>query len=116
VPCCLWDRKTKCLRTYVAPRVVLTSFRVGGTQNQAANPSFRVPSYLTGKRTNTESPRTRFIELAGEINTRMPEHVVHRVADALNSQQNPLMVQEFSCLAWLTSQMLMMNTNRRVTS
>jgi len=28
---------------------------------------------------------TRFIELAGEINTAMPEYVVHRVADALNT-------------------------------
>ncbi len=28
---------------------------------------------------------TRFIELAGEINTNMPERVVHRAADALNS-------------------------------
>ena len=27
---------------------------------------------------------TRFIELAGEINTSMPEHVLHRLADALN--------------------------------
>ena len=29
---------------------------------------------------------TRFIELAGEINTAMPEYVVHRVADALNTR------------------------------
>jgi UDP-N-acetyl-D-glucosamine dehydrogenase len=28
----------------------------------------------------------RFIELAGKINTAMPEHVVHRVADALNTR------------------------------
>ena len=33
---------------------------------------------------------TRFIELAGEINTRMPEHVVNRVAEALNSQTKAL--------------------------
>ncbi|HEV3261326.1 MAG TPA: nucleotide sugar dehydrogenase [Gemmataceae bacterium] len=29
---------------------------------------------------------TRFIELAGEINTGMPQYVVHRVAEALNDQ------------------------------
>jgi UDP-N-acetyl-D-glucosamine dehydrogenase len=30
--------------------------------------------------------RGRFIELAGEINTGMPDYVVHRVADALNDK------------------------------
>ena len=44
------------------------------------------PFYLTWK-AREYGQHTRFIELAGEINTRMPEHVVHRVADALNSQQ-----------------------------
>ena len=43
------------------------------------------PFYLTWK-AREYSQHTRFIELAGEINTRMPEHVVHRVADALNVQ------------------------------
>src|SRR5207244_2626717 len=33
---------------------------------------------------------TRFIELAGEINTRMPEHIVHRVADALNTRRKAI--------------------------
>lgn len=33
---------------------------------------------------------TRFIELAGEINTRMPEHVVNRVAEALNEHGKAL--------------------------
>jgi UDP-N-acetyl-D-glucosamine dehydrogenase len=33
---------------------------------------------------------TRFIELAGEINTAMPLHVVNRTAEALNSQKRPL--------------------------
>src|SRR6266480_3394758 len=33
----------------------------------------------------------------------------------LTLNKNPLMVQEFSCSAWLTSQMSMMNANRRVT-
>jgi len=43
------------------------------------------PFYLTWK-AREYGQYTRFIELAGEINTRMPEHVVHRVADALNAQ------------------------------
>jgi len=47
------------------------------------------PFYLTWK-AREYGQHTRFIELAGEINTRMPEHVVHRVADALNSQQKAI--------------------------
>jgi UDP-N-acetyl-D-glucosamine dehydrogenase len=47
------------------------------------------PFYLTWK-AREFGQHTRFIELAGEINTRMPEHVIHRVADALNSQQKSL--------------------------
>jgi len=43
------------------------------------------PFYLTWKAREFDQ-HTRFIELAGEINTRMPEYVVHRVADALNEQ------------------------------
>jgi len=30
---------------------------------------------------------TRFIELAGEINTNMPHYVVHRIMDALNDRK-----------------------------
>jgi UDP-N-acetyl-D-glucosamine dehydrogenase len=33
---------------------------------------------------------TRFIELAGEINTTMPQYVFHRMAEALNEQRKPL--------------------------
>jgi UDP-N-acetyl-D-glucosamine dehydrogenase len=47
------------------------------------------PFYLAWK-AREFGQHTRFIELAGEINTRMPEHVVHRVADALNSQRKAL--------------------------
>src|SRR5580700_1169047 len=47
------------------------------------------PFYLTWK-AREYVQHTRFIELAGEINTRMPEHVIHRVADALNSQRKSL--------------------------
>lgn len=43
------------------------------------------PFYLTWK-AREHGQHTRFIELAGEINTRMPEHVVHTVADALNAR------------------------------
>ena len=43
------------------------------------------PFYLTWK-AREYGQHTRFIELAGEINTRMPEHVVRVVADALNTQ------------------------------
>jgi UDP-N-acetyl-D-glucosamine dehydrogenase len=43
------------------------------------------PFYLTWK-AREFGQHTRFIELAGEINTAMPEYVVHRVADALNDR------------------------------
>src|SRR5215510_4008517 len=43
------------------------------------------PFYLTWK-AREYGQHTRFIELAGEINTAMPEHVVHKVADALNAR------------------------------
>jgi UDP-N-acetyl-D-glucosamine dehydrogenase len=43
------------------------------------------PFYLTWK-AREYGQHTRFIELAGEVNTGMPEYVVHRVADALNAQ------------------------------
>lgn len=47
------------------------------------------PFYLTWKAREYDQ-HTRFIELAGQINTRMPEHVVHRVADALNAQKKSI--------------------------
>jgi UDP-N-acetyl-D-glucosamine dehydrogenase len=47
------------------------------------------PFYLTWKARKYDG-HTRFIELAGEIDTGMPEHVVHRVADALNSKRKAL--------------------------
>lgn len=46
------------------------------------------PFYLTWK-AREYNQTTRFIELAGEINTKMPEHVVHRVVDALNAVGKP---------------------------
>ncbi len=48
------------------------------------------PFYLTWK-AREYGQHTRFIELAGEINTRMPEHVVHTVGDALNAQCKAIM-------------------------
>lgn len=44
------------------------------------------PFYLTWKAREYGQP-TRFIELAGEINTAMPEYVVNRVAEALNTKR-----------------------------
>jgi UDP-N-acetyl-D-glucosamine dehydrogenase len=47
------------------------------------------PFYLTWK-AREFGKNTRFIELAGEINTAMPEYVVQRVAEALNSQRKSI--------------------------
>jgi UDP-N-acetyl-D-glucosamine dehydrogenase len=47
------------------------------------------PFYLTWKAREFEK-HTRFIELAGEINTAMPDYVVNRVGEALNSRRKPL--------------------------
>lgn len=41
------------------------------------------PFYLTWKSREFEQP-TRFIELAGEINTAMPRHIIERLAEALD--------------------------------
>ncbi len=47
------------------------------------------PFYLTWK-AREYGRHTRFIELAGEINTAMPEHVLTRVAEALNQRRRSL--------------------------
>jgi UDP-N-acetyl-D-glucosamine dehydrogenase len=47
------------------------------------------PFYLTWK-AREYVQNTRFIELAGEINTAMPEYVVHRVAEALNANRKSI--------------------------
>lgn len=44
------------------------------------------PFYLTWKAREYDQ-HTRFIELAGEINTRMPDFVLQKVVDALNGEQ-----------------------------
>jgi UDP-N-acetyl-D-glucosamine dehydrogenase len=47
------------------------------------------PFYLTWK-AREYGQNTRFIELAGEINTAMPAHVVNRTAEALNARRKPV--------------------------
>src|SRR4026207_482430 len=47
------------------------------------------PFYLTWKAREFEHS-TRFIELAGEINSAMPGHVVGRVGEARNAPRKPL--------------------------
>ncbi len=47
------------------------------------------PFYLTWKARQYGEP-TRFIELAGEINTDMPEYVINRLALALNDHRKPI--------------------------
>jgi UDP-N-acetyl-D-glucosamine dehydrogenase len=47
------------------------------------------PFYLTWK-AREYGQHTRFIELAGEINTSMPEYVVNRVGEALNDRRKSL--------------------------
>ncbi len=47
------------------------------------------PYYLSWKAREYDFS-TRFIELAGEVNTAMPYHVVEAIAEALNSHRKPL--------------------------
>ncbi len=47
------------------------------------------PFYLTWK-AREYGKNTRFIELAGEVNTSMPEYVVNRLAEALNEGSKPV--------------------------
>ena len=47
------------------------------------------PFYLSWKARQYDRP-TRFIELAGEVNTAMPEYVIARLAAALNQRRKPL--------------------------
>jgi len=47
------------------------------------------PFYLTWK-AREYSQNTRFIELAGEINTSMPGYVISRLTDALNARRKPV--------------------------
>ncbi len=47
------------------------------------------PFYLTWRARQFDMS-TRFIELSGEINTAMPDYVIRRVAEALNTHKKPL--------------------------
>ncbi len=47
------------------------------------------PFYLTWK-AREYGLSTRFIELAGEVNTSMPRYVIERLAEALNDQKKPI--------------------------
>ncbi|REL38337.1 nucleotide sugar dehydrogenase [Rhodohalobacter sp. SW132] len=47
------------------------------------------PFYLTWKAREVNQP-TRFIELAGEINTNMPKYVIQRTLEALNTKKKAL--------------------------
>ncbi len=47
------------------------------------------PFYLTWKARQYNQP-TRFIELAGEVNTSVPEFVIHKVAEALNDKKKSI--------------------------
>jgi UDP-N-acetyl-D-glucosamine dehydrogenase len=47
------------------------------------------PFYLSWK-AKQSGFEARFIELAGQVNGAMPEAVVHKIADALNTQRKPL--------------------------
>jgi len=47
------------------------------------------PFYLSWK-ARQSGFECRFIELAGQVNSSMPEAVVHKIADALNSRRKPL--------------------------
>jgi UDP-N-acetyl-D-glucosamine dehydrogenase len=55
------------------------------------------PFYLSWVARKHEMP-TRFIELAGEINTSMPSYVVARVAEALNDHAKPLRGSQIAIL------------------
>ncbi len=55
------------------------------------------PFYLTWK-AREFGLHTRFIELAGEINTGMPQYVVEKIADALNTEGKPLKGSEILLL------------------
>ncbi len=55
------------------------------------------PFYLTWK-AREYGLNTRFIELAGEVNTSMPEYVVHRTMEALNSAGKSVRNSRILCL------------------
>ena len=73
------------------------------------------PFYLTWK-AREYGQHTRLIELAGKIDTRIPEHVVYTVADALNAQCKPIKRSNILILGLAYEPMSMTSASRRVTS
>ena len=59
------------------------------------------PFYLTWL-ARKHGEQTRFIELAGEINTHMPQYVVNRLAEFLNQQRKPINEVVLRYSAWHT--------------
>ena len=62
------------------------------------------PFYLSWKAKEFDF-RTRFIELAGEVNEAMPSHVVEALRSALNRAANPSGVRRSWFLGWPTKKM-----------
>ena len=73
------------------------------------------PFYLTWK-AREYGENTRFIELAGEINTAMPEYVVHQAVAALNARKNRSTAPKSSSSAWPTRPTWTTTANRPATS
>jgi UDP-N-acetyl-D-glucosamine dehydrogenase len=72
------------------------------------------PFYLAW-RARQFGQQTRFVELAGEINTAMPKKVVARLTAALASNKKSLKAHACWFWAWRTRPMWMMTGNRRAT-
>ena len=70
------------------------------------------PFYLTWKAREFDLT-TRFIELAGEVNTQMPRHVHDLVIRALNRQRKALNGAQCCCWAWPISRMWTTTASRR---
>ena len=70
------------------------------------------PFYLSWKAREYDFS-TRFIELAGEVNTAMPYHVVDAISEALNKRQKAMNGAGSWCLAWPIRKMWTTCGNRR---
>ena len=70
------------------------------------------PFYLSWKAKEVDFS-TRFIDLAGEINTSMPYHVIDSVAMALNERGKALKAAAYLSLAWPIRRISMTYANRR---
>ncbi len=59
------------------------------------------PFYLSWK-ARQNGFECRFIELAGQVNSAMPEYVVQRISEALNSVKKAINGSRSTCSGWLT--------------